>query len=59
MVKGKLRMTVGGLSLKYGGYMAIASAALLNVKNVEVPLVNDKGKDSNCEEAGQVLIQVL
>ena len=52
-------MTVGGLSLKYGGYMAISSAALLNAKNVEVPLVNDKGKDSNYEEAGQVLIQVL
>ena len=51
MVKGKLRMTVGGLSLKYGGYMAIASAALLVAKNVEVPLVNNKGKDGNCEEA--------
>ena len=44
-------MSVGGLSLKYGGYMAIASATLLIAKNVEVPLVNDKRKDSNCEEA--------
>ena len=50
-------MTVGGLSLKYGGYMAIASAALLIAKNAEVSWVNDKGKD--CEEADQVLIQVL
>ena len=51
MVKGKLITNVGGLSLKYGGYMAITSAALLIAKNVELPLVNDKGKDSNCEEA--------
>ena len=31
-----------GLSLKYEKYMAIASAAILTAKNVEVPLINDK-----------------
>ena len=51
MVKRELRMIVGGLSLKYGRYIAIASAALLIAKNVEVPLVNDKEKNSICEEA--------
>ena len=31
--------------------MAIASAALLIAKIVEVPLINDKETDSNCEES--------
>ena len=45
-------MIVDGLSLKYGRYIAIASAALLIAKNFEVPsLVNDKEKNSICEEA--------
>ena len=43
-------MIPGGLSLKYGKYMAIASAALLTAKNVEVPSVNDKEIDSIYEE---------
>ena len=34
MVKRELGMIPGGLSLKYGKYMAIASAALLTAKNV-------------------------
>ena len=50
MVKRELGMIPGGLSLKYGKYMAIASAALLTAKNVEVPLVNDKEIDSIYEE---------
>ena len=48
MLKRELRMIVRGLSLKFGRYMTIASAVLLAVKNVELPLVNDKGKDSIC-----------
>ena len=44
MVKRELGMIPGGLSLKYGKYMAIAA------KNVEVPLVNDKEIDSIYEE---------
>ena len=43
-------MIPGGLSLRYGKYIAIASAALLTAKNVEVPLVNDKEIDSIYEE---------
>ena len=31
--------------------MAIASAALLIAKIVEVPLIKDKETDSNCEES--------
>ena len=50
MVKRELGMIAAGLSLKYGKYMAIASAALLTAKNVEVPLVNDKEIDSIYEE---------
>ena len=50
MVKRELGMIPGGLSLKYGKYMAIASAALLTAKNVEVPLVNDKEINSIYEE---------
>ena len=45
MVKRELGMIVGGLSLQYGRYMAIASAALLSAKNFEVPLVNDQEKE--------------
>ena len=45
MVKRELRMIAGGLSLKQGKYMEIASAALLTIKNVEVlfksPSVNN------------------
>ena len=51
-------MIVRGLSLKFGRYMTIASAVLLAVKNVELPLVNDKGKDS-CGETEYVLIKYL
>ena len=43
-------MFAGGLCAKYGRYMAIASVALLNAKNVEVPMIGDKKKDSLCEE---------
>ena len=50
MVKRELGMTVGGQSRKYGRYMAIISAALLTIKSVEVPLVNDKEKDSILKE---------
>ena len=50
MVMRELGMVAGGLSLKYGRYMAIASAAILTAKNVEVLLINDKVKDSNLEE---------
>ena len=48
MVKRELGMIAGDLSLKYGGYMAIASAALLIVKSIEVPFksVNDKEIDN-------------
>lgn len=46
-----IRMIAGGLILKYIRYPAIASAPLLTVKNVEVPLINDKETDSNCEES--------
>ena len=35
MVKRELGTIAGGLSLRYGKYMAIASAALLTAKNVE------------------------
>lgn len=52
-------MIVRGLSLKFGRYMTIASAVLLAVKNVELPLVNDKGKDSICGETEYVLIKYL
>lgn len=45
-----IRMIAGGLILKYIRYPAIASAPLLTVKNVEVPLINDKEKDNTCEE---------
>lgn len=51
-------MIVRGLSLKFGRYMTIASAVLL-VKNVELPLVNDKGKDSICGETEYMLIKYL
>ena len=37
MVKRELRMIVGGLSLKYGRYIALAIASFLIAKNVEVP----------------------
>ena len=43
-------MIPGGLSLKYGKYMAITSTAFLTAKNVEVPLVNDKEINSIYEE---------
>ena len=43
-------MIAGGLILKYIRYTAIASAPLLTVKNVEVPLINDKEKENTCEE---------
>ncbi|PFX23472.1 hypothetical protein AWC38_SpisGene11967 [Stylophora pistillata] len=38
IVKRELGMIAGSLSLKYGKYMVITSAALLTAKNVEVPL---------------------
>ena len=53
IVKRELGMIAGSLSLKYGKYMAIASAALLTAKNVEVPLkpnVVNVEVESNCEE---------
>ena len=50
MVKREIGMITGGLSLKYGRYMAIAIAALLIAKNVEVPLINDKENDDVSEE---------
>ena len=50
MVKRELGMIADGLSLKYGSYMVIAGAALLSAKNVEVHLINDKEKDTTCEE---------
>ena len=37
-----------GLSLKYGRYVAIASASLLAAKNIVVPLVTDKEIDNLC-----------
>ena len=43
-------MFAGGLCAKYGRYMAIVSVALLNAKNVEVPMIGDEKKDSLCEE---------
>ncbi|PFX34640.1 hypothetical protein AWC38_SpisGene455 [Stylophora pistillata] len=46
IVKRELGMIAGSLSLKYGKYMAIASAALLTAKNVEVPLKPNVG---SCE----------
>ena len=52
-------MIVRGLSLKFERYMTVASAVLLAVKNVELPLVNDKGKDSICGETEYVLIKYL
>ena len=50
MVKRELGMIAYGLSLKYGSYMVVAGAALLSAKNVEVHLINDKEKDTTCEE---------
>ncbi|PFX18050.1 hypothetical protein AWC38_SpisGene17607 [Stylophora pistillata] len=49
----ELGMIAGSLSLKYGKYMAIASAALLTAKNVEVPLKPNAVNvevESHCEE---------
>ena len=54
MVKRELGMIADGLMLKLGRYMAIASAALLIAKIVEVPLINDKETDSNCEESEHI-----
>ncbi|PFX32581.1 hypothetical protein AWC38_SpisGene2590 [Stylophora pistillata] len=58
IVKRELGMIGGSLSLKYGKYMAITSAALLTAKNVEVPLIPNVVNvevESNCEEPEQVL----
>ena len=44
-------MIAGRLSLNYGKYMALASAALLTAKNVELPEELDK----NLENALQTL----
>ena len=55
MVKREIGMITGGLSLKYGRYMAIAIAALLIAKNVEVPLINDKENDDVSEELNKFL----
>ena len=50
MVKRELGMITIGLSLKYGRYVAIASASLLAAKNIVVPLVTDKEIDNLCKE---------
>lgn len=50
MVKRHLGMISGGLNLKYGRYMAIANAVFLTVKNVEVPMADEKEFDIICEE---------
>ena len=42
IVKKELSMIAGRLSLNYGKYMALASAALLTAKNVELPEELDK-----------------
>lgn len=56
-------MIAGALSLKYGKYMAIASATLLTIKNVEVPIkppmVNVEKLESNSEESENVFTQEL
>ena len=46
MATRELGILASGLSLRYGKYMAITSVALLTVKNIEVPLVNDKEIDT-------------
>ena len=46
MATRELGILASGLSLRYGEYMAIKSVALLTVKNIEVPLVNDKEIDT-------------
>ena len=46
MATRELGILASGLSLRYGEYMAITSVALLTVKNIEVPLVNDKEIDT-------------
>lgn len=54
IVKRELGMIEGGLSLKNGKYMAIASAALLTAKNVKVPIktlmVDHEEVDSTSEK---------
>ena len=53
-------MIAGVLSLKYGKYIGIASAAPLTTKNFEIPFIspsiNDKEIDSICEETDQILV---
>ena len=43
-------MIAGRLSLNYGKYMALASAALLTAKNVELSEDLDKNLENNLEE---------
>ena len=58
--KRELGMIAGVLSLKYGKYIGIASAAPLTTKNFEIPFIspsiNDKEIDSICEETDQILV---
>ena len=57
MVKKELSMIAGRLSLNYGKYMALASAALLTAKNVELPKELDNNMLS--EELDKNLENVL
>ncbi|CAH3153045.1 unnamed protein product [Pocillopora meandrina] len=56
MVKRELVMIAGGLSLKYGRYIAVASAALLTAKMLNTSQVtsNDENKTKPNQDPGRV-----
>ena len=47
MVKRELYLIAGGLYLRYGSYMAVASAALLTLNNLKL---EEKNLDENLEK---------